>query len=180
MTSIKNLKSCCTQNNIFLMISGGIYKDSIPVIIEMTKSKINTFKEENPSVKGLVTILIEMLQNVVQYEKHNYNNDIDVQKDSMMIFALDEDKDLYYASTGNTININNLEKIKNSINLLNSLSRDELKDMYTSKRRSGADAHINGAGLGLITMAKISSEDIEFDIEIKSDTLAYLSLKIYQ
>jgi len=82
--------------------------------------------------------------------------------------------DCGYILTKNYINIENEDSLKNKLDKINSLDKIELKQYHKELRKSGRDKHNRGAGLGLLEMAKKSSEKLKYNfIKVNKNKLLF-------
>jgi hypothetical protein len=67
--------------------------------------------------------------------------------------------------------------IKDKINQVNKLNKDELKNLYKTTLKEGASSE-KGAGLGIIDIARESSEKLVFDLVPEDKKSSFYSLSV--
>ncbi|MDP6909637.1 MAG: SiaB family protein kinase [Flavobacteriales bacterium] len=155
MRFTKDFDSQIKDSDVLMIYKGDFGKDSIMPIIQIIEEKIKTESDTTGS-KTFFMILVELLQNV---SRHNIN---DLNKDG--IFMVTEDKDgFYWTSVGNVVNGETKELLEDRINELNGMEVAELKQAYKRTLREGSFSDKGGAGLGLIEIARKSSDKLMKD-----------------
>ena len=83
----------------------------------------------------------------------------------------------YIICTGNFADAASSEKIKNKISMVNSLNKIELATLY-KKTLIESVSDENGAGLGIIEIARESGEKLVFDLKPAVQDLSFFSLSV--
>ena len=82
--------------------------------------------------------------------------------------------DRFMVFTGNYISTNNVEKLKNHLELMKNMSKPELTKLYIQTLHRGPETIRGGAGLGLISAFRDSAETPEYLFTpIDNDTSFY-------
>lgn len=144
-------------SDVLMIYKGDFGKDSIMPIIQIIEEKVKTDSELTTS-KGFFLILVEMLQNV---SRHNMNS---VSKDG--IFMITEGSDgAYWTSVGNVVDTGTKDLLAERIDGLNAMDTLELKQAYKQTLREGSFSDKGGAGLGLIEIARKSTEKLSYSFD---------------
>ena len=144
------------DSDVLMIYKGDFGKDSIMPIIQIIEEKVKGDNELTAS-KGFFLILVELLQNV---SRHNPST---ISKDG--IFMITEDKDGYWTSVGNLVDEPTKDLLVQRIDLLNAMDELELKQAYKKTLREGSFSDKGGAGLGLIEIARKSTEKLRYDFD---------------
>ncbi len=128
--------------------------------------------------KRILSVMIEALENIYKYSDH-YNNNPQILKNFIPTFMLERIDQSYFIKTSNPIKNEDIPKLKEKIELVNGKSADELSVLYRQTIMNGKFTDKGGAGLGLIEMAKITNNPIEYRFEPinKEYSIYYLILK---
>ena len=96
------------------------------------------------------------------------------------VFMIQQTTDCYTLSSGNPISPEQKEDIREKIEHLRGLDREDLRKLYRERRRTGEDRTHKGAGLGLIEMAKKSDHPLDYEFfDCNRDmTLFRLTVKV--
>jgi hypothetical protein len=145
-----------------LAFNGVISQDSIVGFGEVLRSELHI---NNPLslVNKAFAIYIEMTQNLLHYSA----NRVDSNGKSIGVGAvfLIKSVDNYSIVTVNLISEKQRQFLEKKCNLVNSLTKDDLKEFYLKKRREVAETDSKGAGLGFIDIVRRSGEPVEFTFE---------------
>jgi hypothetical protein len=82
----------------------------------------------------------------------------------------------YIISSGNMIDSKNIETLKEKIEKVNKLNKEELKLYHREVRKEGKYAHEKGAGLGIIEIAKKTTKNIEYKITQIDEENSYIEI----
>lgn len=152
----KEFDSKIKDSDVLMIYKGDFGKDSIMPIIQIIEEKVKSDSDLTAS-KGFFLILVELLQNV---SRHNIGS---ISKDG--IFMITEGKEGYWTSVGNLVDLPTKELLTQRIDSLNSMDALELKQAYKKTLREGSFSDKGGAGLGLIEIARKSTEKLTYSFE---------------
>ena len=119
--------------------------------------------------------MVEGLQNIT---RHQHADDVDIEKieETFGIFVIQKIDDYYFITTGNVVDNVNIPPLKELLEKINSLSKDELKAFYKKVLAEGEMSDKGGAGLGLIDMARKSGNKLFYKFRKIDDTHSYFYL----
>jgi len=126
--------------------------------------------DKKSTIKRMFSILVEALQNIRLHGEKNS----DGKQISFLIIA--KEKDDYLITIGNLVS--NTNKIANRIDQLNALNQKEIKDLYMKVLTNGTVSNKGGAGLGFITMAMKSKNNLSYKLEEINKALSFFTLEI--
>lgn len=137
-------------------------------------------KNPFPRFENLLTILGELTQNIIKYGMQMpHDKNLTSIYEALIMINYDTRKDKYFVTTGNIISQEKLRAVKESIHEANSLSKEEIRQLYRERRRTGEKAHNRGAGIGFLELAKRSSEKMEYKLHKMSDEYSYFLIRVY-
>lgn len=140
----------------------GIFSQSIIVdILSLTEKNIVQASDHSKIKKKVYNLMVECLQNITKHQA-NFETTT-VEQDG--IFSIQNKGDRYYITTGNLIRNENINKLKSKIELVNQMTKDDLKNQYREQLREGKISDKGGAGLGFIDMARKSGNKLFFDFK---------------
>lgn len=114
--------------------------------------------ERRRTVKKVFSILIEALQNI----RLHGEKDEEGQQTAFLILARASDQ--YYIVVGNLVRKVDQETIRENLERINSLGRDDLKDLYMEVLTNGMISSRGGAGLGFITILMKSRDQLQYEL----------------
>lgn len=159
------------ENNILVVQKGDFAQESILPVLKIIDNNLKHVFENSSSKKRIFHIIVELLQNI---SKHGDKN----QKISEGIILLGGSKKGYQINTGNYIENSKVEKLKNHLTKLNSMSKEDLKTLYFSKLKERYIPESNGAGIGLIDLARKISSPFVFEFYPVDSHRSFFSIHI--
>lgn len=166
------------ERNIVLDFQGAISQDMLVGMAELIKSKFSLEMHRTNLVKKLLSIFIEMAQNIAFYSTERARLDhIDKDVGAGIIVVTEKDK-IYTITSGNMVNKKNLLFIIEHCQKINTMDKEELKQFYKEKIKSSRKKDEKGAGLGLIDVARKSGNQIQFNITPVDENNSFLVLSV--
>lgn len=169
LNTIKGLRKKINDENILLIYKGDFSEDSIMPVLKMIKDNMEKNEEGFIIKKRVYMVLVEMLQNI---SKHSLSQN-GMQLGIMMIGKKEE---RYIINTGNLIETAGINSLKENLNKINVASRNELNEMHTRTLVEGSISEKGGAGLGLMDIAKKSSDKLNFTFVPMSEKISFFGL----
>ncbi len=120
------------------------------------------------------TIVIEMIQNMINYSKAKDLNNADIVPAGAISVQRDSE-DTYYITGKNIVSAKDKEKIEPKVLEVQSLDKAGIKKRYKELRRSGKNTHAKGGGIGTYEIAKICDE-MEYSFEAINEDRYYFTL----
>ena len=138
-------------------------------------------KEETKKiVKRIYNISIETLQNL-----YHHSDNFDIIKDgkvetaSNTVFVLKQNsKGNYKIVTGNFVKKNNIRVLKERIDQLNFLNKDEVKALYKLILNNEEFSKKGGGGLGIIDLVKRTGQSLDYNFYYFNEEYIFFSLRI--
>lgn len=173
---ILELKKKITESNVIMSFIGPFSQGIIEEIGRALREYMKNDKNLNTPSNNVFSVFIEQSQNIKNYERiltaEEKNH---VFLESILLIGKSEQK--YFISSGNIIKKEDMQSLKEYINKINSLSKDEIKLLYKKRLKETFKSKTGGAGLGFLEMAKRASEKFEYDF-IKLDENYYYFILI--
>ncbi len=139
-------------------------------ILSLTESNLEQENVEKKIRKRVFFIIVEGLQNVT---RHQSSSESDELAGYPGLFVVQYKPDGYYITTGNLIKSSREAEIKNLIDKINQLDKDELKKYSLEKLDEGEFSEKGGAGLGLIEIARKSGNNLTYAFEKINDDYSF-------
>lgn len=152
---------------------GIINSEKISELIEESESSISKIEKNRSLAKKVTSIIIEILQNLYHHTDTYVSNDI-VSKE--VEFKVKHDKDFYFVYSGNYIKTDKVDQLNNWLEKINSLSLQELKELYKSTLLDTNVKEKQGANLGLIDISKRSENKLEYEFQHINSNIKYFHL----
>jgi hypothetical protein len=162
---------------IIIDYSGAIHYDTIGELIHQFKNHVPILGIQIATYKKILLVMIESLENIMKYRECP---ELTVENELAFIplFTVIKEGEKYYINSCNTLEINKMESLEKKLIYLNNLSVPGIKDYYKETITNGQFSQKGGAGLGLIEMAKISGNKIEYMFQRVDENYVNFSLRI--
>ena len=170
MDQIKQMHDTMRKENILMVYKGDFSQETILPLLKMIEDNLNKQMEELNVKKKLYLILVEILQNI---SKHS----LEKNGTREAIFMIGKNGQKYTICAGNMVDLISAKIIKEKINQVNKLNKDELKNFYKKTLKEGVSSE-KGAGLGIIDIARESSEKLVFDLVPEDKKSSFYSLSV--
>jgi hypothetical protein len=128
--------------------------------------------ENEVGPKAFFLILVELLQNV---SRHNIQEN--GFKDGIFMITEAEDNQ-YWTSVGNIVDTETMELLKGKLDSLNAMDAMDLKKAYKKTLREGSFSDKGGAGLGLIEIARKSSDKLGYSFDDMGDGKHFFTFNV--
>ncbi len=170
--SIKNaikLHNEIQGKNVIVLHKGDFSQNSVIPILRMIENNLHRQFEKSRMKKKAFHMLVEILQNV---SKHSYK----INGRHEGVFVLGRNDTDYNIATGNFIENFRIESLKNQIDKLNKLNKEELVELYKVTLKDGKGTDKGGAGLGLIDIARESTTKLNYSFIPHDDKISFYVL----
>jgi len=152
--------------NIVVIHKGDYSQETVMPILRMLENNLRNDAQKFKVRKKTFHMLVEILQNV---SKHSYDND----RIHEGIFILSIEDGQYVISTGNFIDNSEIKVLKDNLNKLSRMSREELVELYRYTLKEGKISPQGSAGLGLIDIARESTVPMKWDFVAVDDKKSF-------
>jgi hypothetical protein len=161
-------------NEVIMTYSGYMSQGLLTSIASVLKQQIEQDHLPKKVMRNIFSVFVEQYENVVRYSDDQIE---DEGKDDVRygIMAISKKENSYILNCGNIIKSEDkVKSLREKLVNLKNMSEDDLKAFYKQKLRSETEEGSKGAGVGLIEIARKSSE-FEFDfIDLKDGTSFFL------
>jgi len=165
--------------DVLLAFKGSITSDLISNVLEVIETKLDDLSEVPKTRKKVYNVLVEGLQNLYHHidEMPDALNNTFERRFGVLVVSRVE-PNVYKITTGNFVNSDKIKLLKEKIDKINSLSPDELKDMYKFILNHQKLSAKGGGGLGLVDIARKTGNKLEYSFENYSNDLYFFNLDI--
>ena len=165
------------ERNVLLSFKGMITSELLTTILQIMESKMDHI-DENPKVKKKVfNILVECLQNLYHHIDQDDTIHVAAEEKSalLMIAKIGE---TYQITTGNYMRASDVPVLKEKLDLVNGMDKEELKAYYKLVLAEGNMSAKGTAGLGMIDIARKSGEKLEYGFIDINEKTSFFSLTV--
>ena len=162
---------------LLIDFSGEFKFETIEVLLSQAKEKLNTLEIKIGLRKKIVNILIECLENIYKYTNLSIGSDYS-NINFLSKISLEKTNDNFIITAGNTILNSDIENIKNKIEKVNKLNREELLKYYEEIINNGEISDKGGAGLGILDIAMKSGKTLVFNFTPENEKHSFYEIII--
>jgi hypothetical protein len=170
---IYGIERMMVENQLLLAYKDNINEETSDQLIAMVDSKMIGFDEEKKIKKKVFNVLVECLQNVSRHAEPEKGKD---HESSILLIGRNETS--FFIITGNMMDNDKTAYFKEKLEHINNLNPEEIRDKYKELMSNMEFSDKGGAGLGLLDIARKSSNKFEYDFRKLSDKKAYFTLKV--
>jgi hypothetical protein len=163
-----------TKLDIILSYKGTISFEIIEDILSQFKDSMNEIEVDPVIKKRLFSIIVECMENT-------YRHKINMKKAGQYLqieLKLTHEDAGFLFEIGNYMNNENLTKLIERIEQVNSLDLDGLNHLYRQSISTARISDKGGAGLGLIEIARNSRHKINYSILEQNESISFFKFEI--
>ncbi len=153
-----------------LKYKGVLNFEQIGVILDKVQPELDNYSSDTLVKKRIYSVLVEVLENV---HNHGYNN-----QEYLPQCILTRYDDNFVIKISNVVLNANIEKFKNILDYVNSLSEDEINKSFYGKIKEKTILEESEAGVGIIQIAKKASSKLVYNFKTINDKISYFTLKV--
>jgi len=176
--NLKDYYQELSKGDVIMAYKGSITSELINDVLEGVEKKLDEAHEESKTRKKIYNVLVESMQNLFHHieEYHEgVNEDLDPK---FGVLVIEKENGLYKVTTGNFVNSTKIKFLKEKIDKINSLTKDELKDMYKFILNHQKLSAKGGGGLGLVDIARKTGNKLEYAFYNYNNNYYFFNLTI--
>ena len=169
------------ENEVLLAYKGNVTAEIITNSLSLVESKIENSSTHQITKKKVYNVLVESLQNLFHHvdDAPQELNLLSKEGRQYGMFSLSKNQDSYKIFTGNFIKNEHIFKLKEKIDKINNLSKEELKEFYKTVLNNQRFSDKGGGGLGLIDIARKTGNKLFYEFDQINDKVSFFSLEVY-
>lgn len=159
--------SLANDNGVLFYYSGEFTQSVIAAVSDTLRSRLEAEGVSGPARRKVFSSFMEMAQNILHYAAPNADSGA-----HMGALSVGRADDKFYVMCGNPIRLEHVQRLQEKIEPLRNMTLDEIKAAYREQLRNEEhekDAISRGAGLGFLTVARESSEPLDYQIVMSSE-----------
>jgi len=159
------------SDKVLLSYKGAVTEDLISNILLFVESKFQQVKTSTRLKRKIISVLVEALQNIFRHGQEQQH----VAESEVTVFQKDGD---YLVVTGNRVEAKRAIELKERVDALNTMTKEELNASYRHILHTKAKTSPEGSGVGMIDMLRRSGGQIKFSMEKVEDNYYFCSMEI--
>ena len=165
------------DKKILLAYKGEFNHNIVNSILSNAKSQMQNLEIDLVVRKKLYNIMVECLENINRYAGEGLFDKNDVVP-HYPLFLLGTSSQGFYITVGNLIKDKDKATLKQKLDDVNSLNREQLKEKYRDTIMNSRIAGNSGAGLGIIDMALKSDNKLVYTFNNVKEDISFFILEI--
>ena len=175
MISIFDFYDMMEKGNVLLSFKGEVTSELLTSVLQIMEHKMDKMDESPKIRKKVYNILVECLQNLY----HHIDEDTsDEEHDKTAFFMIRKENGTYSIMTGNYMLAENVDNLKNRLDTINNMTKEELKEYYKQVLNNGEMSAKGGGGLGMIDIARKSGNKLDYNFKPIDQNHSFFSLKV--
>jgi len=167
-----------SKGDVVIAYKGSITSDLINDVLEAVEKKLDEANEEGKTRKKLYNVLVESLQNLYHHIEETHEGIEEELDPKFGVLVIARENREYKVITGNFVNSSKIKYLKEKIDKINSLNKDELKDMYKFILNHQKLSAKGGGGLGLVDIARKTGSKLVYSFFNYNDNYYFFNLEI--
>jgi hypothetical protein len=161
-------------NGINLVYIGKFNHNIIKMFSSMAEDDMKSGEVDLGTKKRVYHTMIEILQNM-----NRHSDEIaDAGHVGRGLFMIGKKGANYFIITSNRIKNSNIKSLKDSIEIINKSTLEQLNDLYANQLRYGKITEKGGAGLGLLDIARKTNKSLRYNFIPINKFYSYFILKV--
>jgi hypothetical protein len=156
----------------------GIIEEIGTAITSYLQEEKNT---EETDIHNVFSVYIEQSQNIKNYflksdgpDKHEISR-----RAFESIIVIGRQTDRFFVCSGNLVSHEDAKVLKEKIDYINSMDKDQLKKYYKEKLKARrSDSNYDSAGLGIIDMARKATAPLDYMFVSRDEKYSFFTLKV--
>ncbi|MCI5055207.1 MAG: SiaB family protein kinase [Flavobacteriales bacterium] len=161
------------EDNLCFIYQGDFSDNMTEKMISMSEGNLDHVKEMSKMKRKISFLMAESFQNVIRH-----GSEMAAANDNKGLFLARNIGNTFFINSANLILNDEIPGLEKKLNQINNLDKDQLKSYYLDVLSNTEISQKGGAGLGLIEMARKSSQKLEFDFEKIDEKISYFYLGI--
>jgi len=179
LAAIHSIYKKLENDHLAFIYLGNFSNNVLALATDLIKYDIDDDSSFSSMSNKLSFLMIENFQNIIRYSD---NKDVETENEkvSKEVFMTRHIGDSFFITSANLVENQKIEDLKNKLQLVNTLDRDELKMLYIEVLTNRKISKQGGAGLGFIEMVRKTNEKLDFDFipENNEYSLFYFQIKL--
>jgi len=176
--NIYDLYNRMESNKVVLSFKGDVTSDLMTSILQIIEQRMKDMNEMPRLRKKVYNVLVECLQNLYHHIDELPSGTVDDVSERSAIFMISLNRNGYSITTGNYILTSRIGVFEDKLQNINSLDRDELKQLYKAVLNNEEVSEKGGAGLGMIDIVRKTGKKLNYGFIPLNNDYSFFSLNI--
>ena len=174
MNHIFDIHKTMSENKVIMVYDGEFTQEITKTVLSMVEKNMDIIGEQIGIKRKVFNVMVECLQNVVRHAEDSLKLISD--ESISAIFMIGQKDNVYTISSGNRIESNHVDPLKDKLSYINTLDKDDLKSLYKEILQNNDLSDKGGAGLGFVDMVRKSGNTIDFNFTKIDDQFSFFAM----
>ncbi len=165
------------KKKTFIDYRGVIQYETIGELIHKLKNQVHIMGIQTGTYKRILLVMIEALENIMKHSRKPAGL-TETEQDNVATLSITREDHIFSLCSSNILDNSAMPMLQKKLDHLNSLNKQEVKDLYKDTITNGEFTNTGGAGLGLIEIAKISGNKIGYEFRSLNEICSIFTLKV--
>ncbi|KAA5604467.1 hypothetical protein F1188_15600 [Roseospira marina] len=156
-------RSWLTDQGVIFSFSGYLSEDMLSTLAAALKQRMALTETDSNVAKRVFSVFVEQVQNIIRYSSDRLSAQAPTVEMSAGMVSVGAEAGRFFVICGNAVDAPRVATLRERLEFLAGLDRDALRAYYRQKLREAPEADSLGASIGLIEIARRSSEPIAYD-----------------
>ena len=175
--SLLSLHRQFEEANIQICFNGPLSHSIIEELGLAVRRYLENETSGSDKMMDVFSVYIEQTQNVRNYAQSKVADPVHAQHYNAITLMIGREDNNYVVMSGNVVHKHDLAPLTDKIDHICSLDAAVLKAFYKEQRRKPVVEGAAGAGLGLIDMARKTSQPLTYEVQDIDNNTAFFTLK---
>jgi len=172
MKYVYDMHKVMATQNLILIYNGEFNQEITKSVLAMAEKNLESIGEDNGIRKKVFNVMVECLQNICKH-----SDTFEKVEEKHAVFMIGKEDEGYIITSVNLIHTENVEKLKEKLDHINTLDKDGLKSFYKELLKTAQLSEKGGAGLGFVDIARKSGQRLEYDFKPVDDIYNFFCFK---
>ena len=164
------------ESNVILYYKGNVDSDLINYVLDTVEEKLAEMNEQPRLRKKVYNVLVESLQNLYHHVDKVPEDFEDQNSEKFGILLIEKSVSGFKIVTGNFVQTDNAEELKEKIMKINRSTRKEIKELYKFILNNQRLSAKGGGGLGLVDIARKTGNKLDYTLRRYNDQYFFFYL----
>lgn len=174
-----DLQKTLQKYGILISFAGRFSQEVIEELGDAVKKYLETESISQNDTYNVFSVFIEQTQNIKNYSAIKINCPRGDKIANSGIVTIGKSEIGHFVSSGNLMESEDATVLMSKLGTINSLDKVGLKKLYKEQLKKEIPLDCQGAGLGLIDMARKASQPIEHSLVKLDNEFYFFTLKVY-
>jgi hypothetical protein len=172
-----HIRNALRENGILISFSGRLSQALIEEYGEAVKKYLESEEVPKNDIYQTFAVFIEQTQNIKNYCSSKLESENYEEISGSCIVTIGKTESSHFIYSGNLLENEDIPKLVRKLDLLKTLDKTQLKQLYKETLKKDFQPEETGAGIGLIDIARKASMPLEYSITEVGNSLSFFMLK---